>query len=270
MIKFLVVVPTLDSFRDLPLLVRSLQCQSYPYWRVLFVDGPSSTIHRSYLDGVSLEDHRFSWITQSHPHRHIFGAMNQGWLNAAPDEWVLFWGSDDWAANNTVFEDLASLLIDQSCVHSDIIICSARYFGPDQRLTRVSRFGKSGIYGLDRYRRLLFMGFVPPHQATVFKPGVISKVSLFQQHLLIAADLDYFLRLSQCSELRASVLDLDIVHISDGGISQRMPVLRLREVIIAYSSAFRCTLIVPFLMRYFHRLLSLFLKPTRPLAIAPR
>ena len=259
MIRFLVVVPTLNSFRDLPRLVRSLQNQSYPHWRVLFVDGPSSEEHRSYLDRVTLEDSRFSWIAQSHPHLHIFGAMNQGWLNTSPDEAVLFWGSDDWAANNSVFEDIVSSLTTQSFPNPDVLICSARYFDHDCQPVRVSRFTKSGIYGINEYKNLLFLGCVPPHQATVFMPSYIWKDVLYDQRFLLAADLEFFLSLSKKSELLVSVLNMEVVNISSGGISQRKPLHRLREVLRAYFSIFSLALVIPFLLRYFRRILDLYL-----------
>ena len=34
------------------------------------------------------------------------GAMNQGFVFARPEEWMLFWGSDDWAVSSTVLADL--------------------------------------------------------------------------------------------------------------------------------------------------------------------
>ena len=59
----------------------------------------------------------------------IFGAMNQGFSYALPSEYILFWGSDDWAASPDVFSLLASE-IDKSLMtgHSPhLIISSARY-----------------------------------------------------------------------------------------------------------------------------------------------
>ena len=31
--------------------------------------------------------------------------MNQGFQEAKPEEWILFWGSDDWTADSTVLEN---------------------------------------------------------------------------------------------------------------------------------------------------------------------
>ena len=96
-------MPTLNSHRLLPRLVASLQQQTCPLWRVLFIDGPSGPEHRAYLDQLCRLDARFSWQPQDASEPGIFGAMNQGFAAAGPHDWLLFWGSDDWAAAEDVF-----------------------------------------------------------------------------------------------------------------------------------------------------------------------
>ena len=117
--SLLIVVPTLDSYLLLSRLVASLQEQTWSNWRLLFVDGPSSFEHRSWLIQCCANEPRCRFVSQTSDCPGIFGAMNQGFAEAASDEWVLFWGSDDWAAGPSVLSELVFALersISQSIV----------------------------------------------------------------------------------------------------------------------------------------------------------
>ncbi len=52
MIGFLFVIPTLNSTHLLKKLINSLNKQTYPYWRVLFVDGLSDKLHREKINRI--------------------------------------------------------------------------------------------------------------------------------------------------------------------------------------------------------------------------
>ena len=104
------VVPTLDAHALLPRLVSSLQAQTWPHWRLQIIDGPSGEVHRRLLEQLVAADSRIRWSPQSPQEQGIFGAMNQGAAQASPEAWLLFWGSDDWAASPTVLAQLAERL----------------------------------------------------------------------------------------------------------------------------------------------------------------
>ena len=105
-IKLLVIVPTLNSYHLLPKLTHSLQSQTFEKWRCIFIDGPSCEEHRKWIIDCCQRDPRFQWSEQKPKYKKIFGAMNQGFHEAHPDEWILFWGSDDWAADSSVLQKL--------------------------------------------------------------------------------------------------------------------------------------------------------------------
>ena len=127
--SFLIVVPTLDSHHLLPRLLSSLQQQAYSRWRLIFIDGNSGSSHRKWLIQCCVDEPRCTWVDQRSDQPGIFGAMNQGFALAAPDEWLLFWGSDDWAASPTVLADLAAVLgaagVNQNV--PDLFVCRGRY-----------------------------------------------------------------------------------------------------------------------------------------------
>jgi len=244
-----VVVPTLDSHALLPRLVRSLQEQSWPHWRLCFIDGPSSAVHRAVLDQLCREDPRLHWTPQDPREPGIFGAMNQGAAQAPPEAWLLFWGSDDWAAGPTVLERLAARLQQRTRPgrEPDLLVCRGRY-----------EDGRASIFRWRHsYRRSLFLGSTPPHQATAIGPGARRCLPRYAQGFCLSADLDHFLQLSGFPDLQVECLDLELVGMGSGGVSGVQTRRRLQEVRRAYRRAFGAAWPVPFLLRYLQRLLSL-------------
>jgi len=263
MISFLIIVPTLDSYHLLPSLVNSLRQQTFPHWRVQFIDGPSDQAHRQWLRMICNQDKRFGWESQFDVTTGIFGAMNQGIRRADPiSDWVLFWGSDDQAASPFVLRSIADKL--RNCKLSRlspcILVCSGQYFHRNEQdvtgikhcLGRKTRF----IYR-SSFRHSLFLGSTPPHQATFFGPGIFTLLSTFTTDLKLSADLDYFLRLSTHPEIRILQQDMEVVWIGDRGVSRKETKRRLREVCIAYQRAFEYRWWIPFFLRYLERIQSL-------------
>lgn len=256
--SFLIVVPTLDSFQYLYRLTSSLQSQSFEHWRLLFVDGPSNSDHRRWLNSFCSSEPRANWVKQSTSNTGIFGAMNQGFAAARGNEWVLFWGSDDWAASSDSLLYLKSSLESLQCPLPDLVVCSGRYF--DQFTLSPSRrsfFRPYSYLDVSLFRRLLFLGSSPPHQATLFGPRARMYLDSYADDFRISADLDYFLKISHYPDLKILCLEEDIVFMLSGGVSGVATQLRLSEVSRAYQNSFGFFWFIPFTLRYFRRLLSL-------------
>ena len=257
--SLLIVVPTLDSYKLLPRLLDSLQSQTWPFWRVLFVDGPSSGIHRAWLSRTCALEPRCGFVLQDDSEPGIFGAMNIGFSHAKENDWVLFWGSDDWAASSTVFENL--FLVIENCFSShsipDIVACTGQYVSESSSaLIRSAFFRKAGIINAQTYRRSLFFGLTPPHQATLIGPSAHKFIPRYDTGFRLSADLDYFLRLRSKPHLCVHCTDFEIVYMSDGGISGKQTRRRLREVFLAYRQAFSWFWWFPFISRYIIRILT--------------
>ena len=256
-----VVVPTLDSFELLPRLCSSLQEQTWSGWSVLFVDGPSSARHREWLNRFCLSDSRFSWTPQDPEFPGIFGAMNQGF--AASErlsvDWLLFWGSDDWAASSSVLEDVFSGLqrSRSKSISPDLIVCRGRYVNSvDKSLKRPTVFCSGCWLDSSAYRRALWFGATPPHQSTFFGVGARRRLANYAPGFRLSADLDYFLQLGR-QDLSVLCLDLELVQMADGGISGQQTQRRLQEVCRAYRRVYGWRWWFPFIARYVRRLVSL-------------
>ncbi len=258
--KFLIVVPTLNSCDLLPRLVHSLQQQTCLHWKLLFIDGPSSPQHRQWLDQCCTEEPRCSWLEQNPAEPDIFGAMNQGFSYAGSADWLLFWGSDDWAATPTVLAEVAASLETSFAdgVAPDLLVCRGRYAdAATGSLSRFTFFQPARLLHAADYRRALLLGSTPPHQATLFGPGARQRLACYAFGFRLSADLDYFLQLSLHPRLRVQCLDLELVHMADGGVSGQQTQRRLKEVRRAYCRAFGWYWWFPFLMRYLRRVASL-------------
>ena len=263
--SLLIVVPTLNSHHLLPQLLTSLQCQTWPHWQLLFIDGPSGSEHRQWLQQCCATEPRCSWIAQDPCQPGIFGAMNQGFAAAAdpssPTDWLLFWGSDDWAAAPTVLEEaIAALEASETSGTQlrdgwpDLLVCRGRYANAAQNsLGRIAAFQPPGLLARAAYRRALLLGSTPPHQATLFGPRT-RRLAHFARGFSLSADLDYFLQLSSHPGLRVQCLDLELVHMDAAGISGQQTQRRLQEVSRAYRRAFGWIWWFPFLTRYIRRL----------------
>jgi glycosyltransferase involved in cell wall biosynthesis len=249
----LLIVPTLDSHHLLPRLVASLQRQTFADWRVLFIDGPSGPEHRACLEALCRRDGRFRWQPQDPAQPGIFGAMNQGFAAAGPADWLLFWGSDDWAAAGDVLARAADALSrGPAC---DLLVCRGRYVSSPADGAAPGR--ATAFRWRGSYRRSLFLGSTPPHQATLIGPGARRRLARYAPGFRLSADLDYFLQLSRWPALRVRVLDLELVHMAEGGVSGVEHRRRLQEVRQAYRRAFGWLWPLPFLLRYLQRGLSL-------------
>jgi len=260
------IMPTRDSWRLLPRLVRSLQAQTLNQWQATFIDASELPETPAWLEDLCGRDPRFRWQPQRPGAGGIFAAMNQGFELAGPHDWLLFWGSDDWAAGPTVLAEALEGLDAATAAGKppDLLVASGRYVElPEGAEPRAGR--RSVFHWHHSYRRSLLLGSTPPHQATLIGPGARQLAGAYNADFQLAADLDHFLRLSRFPGLRVGRIPLELVHMGAGGVSAQQTRRRLQEVRRAYRSAFGALWPLPFLLRYRQRLLSrMTLERSRP------
>tara|TARA_B100000941_G_C28428932_1_gene513099 strand:- start:31 stop:828 length:798 start_codon:yes stop_codon:yes gene_type:complete len=259
-IRLLLIVPTLNSYPIICRLVNSLKNQNYKNWRVIFVDNSKNKLQVEYLNKLCENDDRFYWFKQNNKNPGIYGAMNQGLKYAKKNEWIMFWGSDDFAPNQNVFLNIAKSIDLYKNKEPYLFICKARYFHNRLKtLQRKSTFGKIGRFLIDskKFKSMLFLGNSPPHQGTIFSPQSITKGEIFNTSYKIAADLKFFLDIVFTEKPNFVLLNDQIVNMGIGGYSSINQNKRLREVYRAYYSKFKILGLIPFSLRYFRRILSI-------------
>ena len=108
MVKFFFVIPTLNSSSNLSRLIESFKEQTYQDWRIMFVDGSSTNLNKKKLQEICSVSEKLLMINQNAHEPGIYGAMNEGFKNIKEDEWLFFWGDDDWFYASNTLENLAS------------------------------------------------------------------------------------------------------------------------------------------------------------------
>ena len=252
-----IVVPTLNTYLILPKLINSLKNQTWKNWELLFVDGESNKDHVEWLKNSCNKQSNLKIIKQDKNYKGIYGAMNQGFKTIKDNEWILFWGSDDWAVSSDTFKNLVEIVNSYSNKF-DLIVCKGRYVDNESRkFSRVSTFLKNKlpkILDKNKFKSKLFFGMTPPHQATLFSKRAFLKLSTFRDNLILASDLDYFLRFSEIENTSILVINYDLVHMSTSGISAQRNKLRLIEVLLSYKNTFGILFPIPFVLRYIRKI----------------
>lgn len=256
--NFFIIVPTLNSYKLLPRLINSLMEQTHQYWRVLFIDGDSNIEHKSFLNNLILNNTKFEYINQIDLNSGIYGAMNQGLKHVRENEWVFFWGSDDWLENKNVLLKINKNLHKKDFEKCDIKVFSARFFDNNDSKSRRIFFTNSKIkcYNNKQFTSELFWGNTPPHQSTLFGPKLLRKKIIFDENLKIASDLLFFLKISYLKDLNVKVVDDQIINLGNSGVSSRNNLIKLKEVFYCYYKFFKTKAVVSFVARYFKKFFS--------------
>ena len=248
--SILIIVPTKNSSKYLARLVKSLIDQTDPNWRVIFVDYKSEKYHKNYLKNICKKDDRFKIINQK-INSGIYGAQNIGFELCKKNEWILFWGSDDYASNNSSISSIRKILLRNK--KHDLIIFKGRFVdlltGQEKSKNHFSKIRNINL-NQKQYKKLLFFGFRQTHQGTLINPWLRLKKLRYNQKFNIAADLNYFLDCAKTKNLNLKLVNIHIVDIGFGGCSRQNNIIRFKEVIFIYWKHFSYRLFIPFFLRY--------------------
>ena len=250
MISILIIIPTKNSTKYLVKLVKSLLDQEDPNWRVIFIDYNSEKFHKDYLKKISDQDKRFK-IKKQINKTGIYGAQNIGFKFCNNDEWILFWGADDYASNKKVISNIRKSII-KNKLH-DLIIFQGRFVdlktGEENSKGHFTKL-KTRNLQQNTYKKLLFFGLRQSHQGTLINPRLNLKDLIYNEKFELAADLNFYLDCSNKKELKCKTININIVDIGVGGISRKKHLQRFKEVFLIYWKNFKFLFFVPFILRY--------------------
>ena len=188
--------------------------------------------------------------------------MNQGISYSKRDDWVLFWGSDDKAASKNSLNWISETIKKKNKLEPYLLISNGRYLNNDTLLIERDSFFLNNkitkIINNKYFSFLLFIGYSPPHQGTIFSPEAISDKRIFDENYDIAADIKYFLALSLKKEAKICCLNKITVFIGTGGFSSIYTRRKIQQVLKAYYLRFGLFSFIPFLLRYSRKLMTLF------------
>lgn len=235
--RFSVITICKNDLAGLKKTVHSLLSQNFNNIDYIVIDGNSEDGTKDYLKMVDLDlrhsNVSFSFISE--PDTGIYNAMNKG-LHLASGDYVGFLNAgDEYASCDT----LNNLHAEISRSSKNIIIYGNKlYFGDDGKINRVWR---AGSFSRHKY----YLGWMTPHQSTYIPNIFYEKYGFFDTSLKIAADYELMFRLLFVNRLEARYVDIDIVNMQNGGISNGSLKNIIRsnfEVLIAW---WRYTLFVP-------------------------
>ena len=252
MYKILIIVPTKNSWKNLKRLVKSLDIQKDKNFRVLIIDSNSCKKHIKYLIKLKNNFSNIDFINQTE-NSGIYGAMNEGFKYANKNEWILFWGSDDFASSKNTIKDLRNLINSDDFHKKDMIIFKGFYFDTiKNKITSVNHFSKISNTNLNykEYRNKLLMGFRQSHQSTLINPNNNLKNLRYEEKFSLAADLNYFMEASSVIGNQVVLFNKHLVNIGIGGISRRRHFRRTFEVLYIYLKEFKFVFFIPFILRY--------------------
>ena len=158
------------------------------------------------------------------------------------------------------FDLLNKHIIALNHLNLDLIICKGKYFklnGNFFKNTAFVNFMNNKKINLSEYKKLLFCGLTPPHQATLMHSSIFSKEFKYNDNYNIAGDLDFFCSLCYKRNLSIYLLNLSIVAISCGGISSKNHIQRFKEVKKSYTMLFNKLYFIPFFLRYLLKIIKL-------------
>ena len=129
---------------------------------------------------------------------------------------VTFWGSDDWAASPVVLE----LLINQFRKLTDCL--TLLFVQVVMQIHLQEQLVVSLCFNLRRVRTASFRNaLLSIHPAPLLPCSPVRYAQSIRRWFSPVSDLDYFLRLSRHPGLSILCLDLDLVHMADGGVRQQ-------------------------------------------------
>ena len=151
--------------------------------------------------------------------------MNQGIKIIDKNSWVLFLGSDDKFMNNHVLENINFEFNKLDLKNINLLIFKVRYFDiRTNNFTRGAYFINNKIHSflnIGDYKKLIFKGYAPPHQSTLFNGKSKTLYEGYNDNYKIAADLEFFCRIAKYKKLSIANFPVDIINISTGGISDK-------------------------------------------------
>ena len=175
-----VVIPTLNSESSIRIAIGSILRQSLENWEVLIVDGGS--IDKTVYLLEQFNDHRIKIF--DFPGTSVYDAMNKG-IHLAQGKWLYFMGSDDQLFDDRIFNDISSLLADQS---SYFIYGNASISGSVPWAKGEENYG--GKFNLYRLLRRNIC-----HQAIFYNRSFLQKNNLgYKTEFPISADWDLNIR----------------------------------------------------------------------------
>lgn len=211
--KFSIITICYNPGKDLKTAVDSVLSQHGVDVEYIIIDGGSTDGTVEYIQSLNSQVSKFV----SEPDNGLYDALNKG-IALATGDVVGLVHADDLLASNDVLSDIAAEFQsgDTDAVYGDLLYVAKD--NPDKTV----RYWQSGQYHPDRLKN----GWMPPHPTLYVKRQIYQQARLengqyFDTSLKIAADYDFMMRLFKKMQISVSYLQLVLVMMRTGGVSNR-------------------------------------------------
>lgn len=195
--------------------INSVINQDYEEIEYIILDGVSKDntmeIVKKYTKEVS--------VIKSEKDKGMYDALNKG-IELASGEVVAILNSDDIYIHNHVISDVVRSIQDNK---SDACYGDLVYVKRDD-LNTVVRYWESGDYKEGDFN----YGWMPPHPSFFVKKRCYEKFGKFNLDIVSAADYELMLRFIHKNKIKLSYLNLVLVKMRDGGMSNASFANRIR------------------------------------------
>lgn len=149
----------------------------------------------------------------SEPDDGIYDAMNKG-IQKSQADFISFLNSGDVYCSKNVVEKMLEFIEIDDGANLDAFYGNKIYVNKSHEIVRIWQPGR-----FRRYKYLL--GWMTPHQSTIIARKFYDQFGLFKPHYMIAADYDLMLRFFFKNKITPKYIDLDIVKMDMGGVSNK-------------------------------------------------
>lgn len=246
-----VITATYNSGKTLRNTIESILSQTYTNIEYIIVDGLSKD---NTLDIIKEYEPKFKgkmhWISEKD--KGLYDAMNKG-INMATGDIIGILNSDDFYTSNSILEQVAQTLSDQSidAVYGDI------HFVKDPDLTKCIRYYSSK--GFSRWQMRL--GFMPAHPSFYCRKKIYDKYGGFDCSFKVAADFEHLLRLIFVNKITTKYIPTDFVTMRTGGVSTS-GIASHKQILHDHLKAYRknnvTSNIILESIRYFYKIVEIF------------
>ena len=150
----------------------------------------------------------------SYADRGIYNAFNQA-LEHCSGEYINFLNAGDYYVDDDVLNKVESKIKETNC---DLIYGDLNVFREDADTKLLTRTWKAGEF---KHSNLKF-GWMPPHPTVFVKKSIFETLGNFNEKFSISGDYDWLLRALKTRDLNVEYLNIDLVNMEFGGVSQSM------------------------------------------------
>ncbi|MDS3861948.1 glycosyltransferase family 2 protein [Thermosynechococcaceae cyanobacterium BACA0444] len=208
MLKISIITVCYNAEKTIERTIQSVINQKDTKTEYLIIDGASQDktldIIQAYQSDIAL--------VVSEPDRGLYHAMNKGIAKASGD-YVYFLNADDYLVNEFVMQSVTDFLIKYSQI--DVVYGNLQVRYPQREPSLHRPPPPEQI--LDE----LICGALP-HQATFARRSVLEAMGGFDEQYKIAADYDWFLRLTQQPNVKIGYMPITVASYAIDGQSAQM------------------------------------------------